>query len=169
MTIKNKTEYYRLAYALGNQPRTFGDVGEVDPASLPDIPLALRSVERVGGVFLPMRKRDVPRHNSYGYRLRVNETFPIEWVIAQGEVARTPDWHLSYSTDKMFFREAMQSRTTLDGYTAKLWMQGLMQEEFQHIEVLMEMFPDATIEWGWYSKPVGTWNSRLVLWEVRDY
>jgi hypothetical protein len=167
--ILSKSEYYRLANVLGNQPRTFGNLGEVNPSTLPDIPLALRSVERVGGVFLPLTKGEVPNTNPYPYEVRINETFPNEWVLYQGEVARMPDWHLAYSTERKFYRDAMQSRKVLEGYAARLFMEGIMGPYFDRILTLQDMYPDATIEWGYYSRPVGTWNEPLVLWEVRNY
>jgi hypothetical protein len=50
-----------------------------------------------------------------------------------------------------------------------LWIAKHIEREYEHLEEVWELYPDAIIEATMFSKPCGTLNRKLVIWEVRDY
>jgi hypothetical protein len=174
MNIRNKIltkkDYYELAPSLGNQPRTFGVLGKENLDSIPDIPLALRSIKKIGGQFIHLRKSELKNYYHLKGVVEINETYPPEKVIAHGECCLNPDWYLIYSTEKAYYREALRnSPRILKGYQARLWLEDTLGSYFEQITTLFEIYPDSTIEWAFFSVPVGVEKSRFILWEVRDY
>jgi hypothetical protein len=50
-----------------------------------------------------------------------------------------------------------------------LWLADVLEGEYEHLREIWELYPDAIIEATMFSKPCGTLNRKLVIWEVRDY
>ena len=57
----------------------------------------------------------------------------------------------------------------LVGQQAMFYLRDWLAEDYEVLEQIWDLYPDAVIEATRFSVPVGVLESRLVIWEVRDY
>jgi len=65
--------------------------------------------------------------------------------------------------------DLMENGREVGGLEALLVLRRYLQEDFEVLREIWEAYPDAVIEASRFSAPVGVLNSRLVVWEVRDF
>ena len=57
----------------------------------------------------------------------------------------------------------------LVGQQAMFYLRDWLAEDYEVLEQIWDLYPDAVIEATRFSVPAGVLESRLVIWEVRDY
>jgi len=185
MRIASKAEFYRLwrSGALGNRPRAWATVGEALASMAPLVAIrgSSASARRLGGAphwivwrdELEASCRDWHRQGFGAFAL--DEPAPDHLVLLQGEVCRT--WRgwggtLGVRTG-VRMREAMASGLlrAWSGLAVKALLdQYLDPSSREDIDALLDLYPDATIEFASYKCDVGIIPGRnTLIWEVRDY
>ena len=102
-----------------------------------------------------------------------HESMPDESLQIQGEVARdVGGLNLSYSVERrQAMREAMEHPSLASGLSARLILEYFLDANSREdIDMLLDLYPDAVIEFGTYERDVGLLPRRnTVIWEVRNY
>jgi len=102
-----------------------------------------------------------------------NQSAPDDKLILQGELTKNHlGFCLHYSTVKKPMALALkEEQKNISGLKAKTLLESIMlPQSFADIENLLELFPDAIIEFGVYSEIIGNLPGRnTIIWEVRDY
>jgi hypothetical protein len=65
--------------------------------------------------------------------------------------------------------DLIENGQEVQGLEALLVLRRYLQEDFEVLREIWESYPDAVIEASRFSAPVGVMDSKLVIWEVRDY
>ncbi|MDD5700087.1 MAG: hypothetical protein PHH00_02755 [Candidatus Nanoarchaeia archaeon] len=113
-------------------------------------------------------------------RLRFNQSMPDYALLIQGEVVRhvrhPPDYagalELTYTTVQKPMNEALREEMKFaGGIVAQIILQEKLDESsFADLWVLLELYPDAVVEFSTYAVKVGDIpNRNTVFWEVRNY
>lgn len=106
-------------------------------------------------------------------KFRFNESAPDDCLIIQGEFCESNEYKyiLSYSTDKVKMRDAMQYPNDLLGINAFHLMQKyLSKESMRNLKRLLATHPQAVIEFSVYDYFLGDIpENNTIFWEVRNY
>jgi hypothetical protein len=105
-------------------------------------------------------------------RVNFNESAPDERLVLQGEVSRfVGGLYLRYSTLKLPMRSAMKDARDVGGASAQAILRGVLTgSSYEDLDALLELYPDAVVEFGAYAKCLGAIPGRnAVIWEVRAY
>lgn len=180
--IRSKEDSYRLyqAGAFGNKLRTWDDL---DTLLSDDYcgDVSMRYASGYGKWFgYSISQKDIraelSRWLSEGADLgfvRFNETPPDDHLVFQGEIMTDIEYKyiLSYSTDKVSLRAAMEYPTEALGDAAmRLIYQHLSKASIQNVKRLMGMYQHAVIEFSTYDHHLGDIpGNNTVFWEVRNY
>ena len=93
-----------------------------------------------------------------------------ENVILQGEYSQGDTEMLFYSTEAMFFRDAMAHGVQKQGPGCRIILrQFLDTRSYDRLMDLAEAFPDHVIEFTTCNEPVGSDRLNTLVWEVRKY
>ena len=65
--------------------------------------------------------------------------------------------------------DLIENGREVQGLEAVLLLRRYLQEDFDVLQEIWDSYPDAVIEASRFSVPVGVLESKLVVWEVRDY
>lgn len=186
---KSKTEYYRRWFAgeFGNRPQVWATVEELLDsgwngrvtlrstevgAYLPryQIPVSNVPVEEV-----PQTVKELSRLGVETCKITVNETMPDERLLIQGELCRSEDGQLAFFFSQHPGRcnEALRiDGRSLFGLSARMALEIVRQEDpssFEDLQLLLELYPEAVIEFSTWSVKVGILCRNTVIWEVRAY
>ena len=105
--------------------------------------------------------------------LRFNQSMPNEHLVLQGEVMDyIGGWELTYTTIKKPMLQGLKEETKIArGLAAKIIIKTCMDSSsFEDLNALIEIYPNAVIEFSTYEKNVGDIPGRnTVFWEVRNY
>ena len=126
-----------------------------------------------GGAFVCMPKTDAVKEARSGKwkDALVSEQAPDDAIVVQGEFDGT--WaRISYVKRPMrfAFQEASEeiNRTQLMGLIGK--------EHYAHLDSILEAFnptdcvwKNPVVEWSLYSRPIGMFKERMIIWEIRNY
>lgn len=101
----------------------------------------------------------------------VSEATPDHQLVIQGELTRLFGLDLSFSREKnLSLREAMKVPHRVSGLSAQILLQSTLEpEDYDDLQVLLELYPDHVIEFSSFSVPLGNLNRHMVVWEVRKY
>ena len=179
MEIRTKRQFYELwsAGVLGNKLRTWELLTQAMKANLDRY--ALREQGKAGGGLHIFYSRDeLP--NSYcawireGRKFFIAETAEDEFQILQGEVCRTfRGWEGTLGQTKLPMREAMAQGLLIPRSGAETrWLlrNHLDPSSLDDLDDLLDLYPDAVIEFTAFSKDIGMIpNRNTVMWEVRNY
>jgi hypothetical protein len=182
-SIRYKTECYALYEAgfFGNKALTWASYKEIFESGWKGM-VCMRSkrnierrrvkynipLDRVPSEIRRWVEEGTPKNN-----IAFNQSMPDRSLLIQGEVCeRGGDFYLTYTTIKkpMNLGLAEEEKVT-SGLKAKIILQQTMSpSSYSDLEALLEIFPEAVIEFSTYSTPVGNINGRnTVIWEVRNY
>jgi hypothetical protein len=176
--IRSKREFYRLWHAglLGNRPRTWAGRDELMRAFVYGwrAPVVIRSAVIPGWQTM----YDVPITRALDLAmltpgLTFNECLDECEILLQGEVMRGErglELTGSRLPKKMKIALAEMSEHHV-GLAAKLLLDRYLSPASRDdIEALFDLYPDAVIEFGAYSRNVGDQPHRnTLIWEVRNY
>jgi len=107
--------------------------------------------------------------------ITANESAPDERLVVQGDVGRNPAGGgglvFRYSRDRVKMRTAMETATHAYGAEAVVLLDSyLSPDSLADVKELLELFPDAIVEFSAYEMNVGDKPGRnAVIWEVRNY
>lgn len=108
-------------------------------------------------------------------KITVNETMPDKRLLIQGELYRMDNGQLTffYSTSPGRLNESLvKDGRSLFGLQARLAL-GIVQREdpttFDDLQLLLDRYPEAVIEFSTWSVKVGRLNRKSIIWEVREY
>lgn len=180
--IKTKKEFYELynAGVLGNRALAWNSYEELSKSewrggvcirgqNIPqkevrfDIPF-----EKVQEEIEKLERAGFPRNT-----LKFNQSMPNESLVLQGEVIDyIAGWELTYTTVKKPMFQGMREETKIArGLAAKIIVETCMDpSSFEDLRTLLEIYPNAAVEFSTYSVSVGDIPGRnTVFWEVRNY
>ncbi len=125
-----------------------------------DIAKALADFEAKGVDIQTLYIRDIPDPNTE----RI-----IQGEVFQGDSGRL---YLFYTTGgNLNLRDDLKSRgSELEGLRASIALSHyLTPTELVNLEELLDKYPGNVCEFTVFSRPTGALNSRLVIWEMRNY
>jgi hypothetical protein len=181
MRIGSKAEFYRLwtAGCLGNKPRTWRELQPALDAHL--FTYGIREIGKAGGGKFELVAGGVHLEEAIGRWIKEGRT----WIIddgapnhlsqLQGEICCTTRGLEGYLAVRsgVSMREAMARGLLLprNGIVTRILLRHFCDAaSLDDIDLLLEMYPDATIELCTYSVNVGCIPGRnTIIWEVRDY
>jgi hypothetical protein len=112
-------------------------------------------------------------HGVESELITFHESMPDDDLLIQGEVTRNVGGlDLTYSLEPgLSMRDAMRHAQTASRLRAHLILNEFLDANSRDdLSLLLELYPDAVIEFGTYGRAVGTLPRRnTVIWEVRDY
>jgi hypothetical protein len=180
MEIRNKRTFYEQwrSGVLGNRPQTFAT--PMDAINSTAKMIGFREVGKAGGgkwEAVPRTRvwEAVARWNAEGRTYTLDGAAPNELTTLHGEVCRTERgiegwmavepkcaWRMAQSA--RIFRERTPLETRL---LIRRYMDPSSQDD---LEQLMELYPDAAIEFSCYPCSVGVLPRRnTLIWEIRNY
>ncbi len=176
MKVLTKHEFYRkfLAGDFGNRADQWMTVDAFEAGGYAG-PVGIRSL-RPGGLCLyhvpaaAVRATVAARWPDGQYN--ISPMMPDEHILIQGELARTPDWDLYYSHVQKPMRVALaEDPRRAAGLRARLILRHFLDaDSYADLELLLERYPDAAIEFSTYAVHVGVIPGRnTIIWEVRNY
>ena len=182
MKIRSKKQFYRLfeSGAFGNKAIAWRSFEEFLESGYKGS-IGIRYAENVNGLFVPdVPVEDVPktvlRLVSEGANIdhmKFSEYIPTSRVTMNGEVKDgETGLELTYSTVKDHMRESLRKgEQYARGLTARMLLrQHLWPSSYEDMMAIMDLYPEAVIEFTAYSKKVGSIPGRnAVIWEVRHY
>lgn len=180
MKIRSKAEFFRLSRAgvLGNTIRQWADPAEAAAARVPWYGIRAARGGGGGSHWVVMRKglkHALAQWRRSGVPFIVDETAPDGDVTLQGEVSRgVGGWTGTLGMRSgMRMREAMAAGLLrpMRGLAVKVLLDTFVDPSSREdIDALLELYPDAVIEFACYTRDVGVIPGRnTVIWEVRDY
>jgi hypothetical protein len=178
--IRTKAEFYRLweAGCLGNKLRTWRDPAEAYRSGAPVV--GFREIGKAGGGKLQIVCREAIVPTAHDWRMdgrayMICEAAPDERGTIQGEVMRgVGGWRgtLGLSTG-LRMREAAARGLLVPraGAAVVALMDRYMDPSSRDdVEDLLELYPDAVVEFTCYECMVGSLPGRnTIIWEVRNY
>lgn len=181
--IRTKAEMFRLwnAGALGNKLQTWKPGEQLPPGP----PVGIRYADPRGGggrCDYDVPRREVPARLEEWRAAGLNpeyavicETAPDHRATLQGEIRDTEHIGLRGFLElhsKMRMRTAINAGK-LKPYgplaTRMLMRQYMDEPSREHVEALLETYPDATIEFTCYDFKIGHLSQNTIIWEVRNY
>ena len=181
MIVKDKREAFALYHGgkFGNKLRTWDTVKDFVYSRY--VGLVTMRYKGHGGAWVAY---NVPhdqvadtakqwiREGADPLRIVVNESAPDDRLTMQGEVVLVPQGlALFYSTEKTKMRIAMQNGIQVYHREANALMRRYcFPSSYDDLMDLLQMYPDAAIEFSCYAMAVGDCRGRnTVIWEVRNY
>jgi hypothetical protein len=185
MVVSSKSVNYRLyeSGAYGNKLRTWKSLGELERSRYSGR-IVMRYKGMGGGSQFPRLGeqltfdevvaaiRDWRRLGASEDDIRFNEAAPDGALLIQGEVMRSTDYlSLFWSREKTTMRRALRNARQSYGLSALfLLRQNLYPSSMDDMEILLDEYPGAVIEFSAYGCAVGNCLHRnAVIWEVRNY
>lgn len=178
--IRTKREFFELweAGLLGNKLRTWRDWREAYASGVS--PVGFRQIGRAGGGRLDIVGHDqIPGMADTWAKAQlpymICEAAPDERATIQGEVCRTVGgWAglLGHVREGRRMRESMaagdlvpvQGLQVLD--LVNRYMDASSRDD---LDALLEIYPDASVEFTCYTVKVGFLQRNTIFWEVRNY
>jgi hypothetical protein len=171
--IRTKSEFYRQWHAgsLGNRPRTWRTADELRASGWPN-PVVIRSActpgwKTVYGAPVEQALRIAPPGATF------NQLLDDSRILLQGEAMRGERGiELTYSTVTKPMKVALAEESRqATGLTARAILDHfLCPSSRDDLEALWDLYPDAVIEFGVYSRNLGDQPHRnTLIWEVRNY
>ena len=180
MKISSKAEFFHLwkAGVLGNRTNLWDDPQRAFDSGAPEI--GFRELGKSGGGAWTKVSRnhvfDTAREwTNLGRRFILDDGCPDELRILQGEICRSCRGLEGFldTTAKLPMRKAMAAghMRHCSGATVLALLDKFMDPSSQDdIRDLLDLYPDATIEFSCFSVDVGVFPGRNTLfWEVRNY
>ena len=180
MIIPNKAEFFRLweAGVLGNRTNIWRHPEEAYLSGAPEI--GFREVGRAGGGAWTRCPReqvfDVARQwSSLGRKFIMDDGCPDEKRLIQGEICRTYRGLEGYIDvgAKLPMRGAAAAghmKNYSGSMVAWLTQKYMDPSSLDDLYMLLDLYPDATIEFTTFSVDVGVFPNRNTLfWETRNY
>ena len=181
MRIATKAEFFRLweAGVLGNKLRTWRDPQAAQSSGVPLV--GFRQVGIAGGGAFEMTPNDqilavASRWQSLERPFIVCEAAPDHLGTIQGEVCRTYrglEGYLAFITNGQRMRDSMREgalRPVRGVQVLDLLARYMDPSSRDDVDALLDLYPDATIEFTCYRQDVGCLPARnTIFWEVRDY
>lgn len=178
--IRSKADFYRLweAGVLGNKLRTWRDVDQAFSSGV--TPIGFREVGKAGGGKLDIVDRSLLAETAARWRAESRtfvlcEAAPDQLATIQGEVCRTVGgWHglLGRVFNGRRMRDSMAAgdlRPCQGVQVVDLLDRFMDPASRDDLNGLLEIYPDATVEFTCYSVDVGFLNRNTIFWEVRNY
>ena len=181
MEIRTKAEFFRLweAGVLGNKLRTWRDPNE---AVISGVPLVgFRQIGAAGGGRFQLVENAhildaALKWTLDGLSFMVCEAAPDQHAMLQGEVCRLlGGWHgaLGINMQGIRMRDAMARgllKPCRGVQVVDLLNRFMDVNSREDLEGLLELYPDATVEFTCYRYEVGCLPARnTIFWEVRNY
>jgi len=183
MKIKTKKEFYKLYKneLLGNKLRSFDNINELFNSDYAgNVSIRYKDKNRED-----FKKYHIPVYDALQFciskslysntdinKFYFNESPPDHKLLIQGEVFRFDDGlNLLYSFEKIPLSTAMnyanQALRSQALYILKYYMD---PNSYNDLEILLDTYDNAVIEFGVYSCDVGIIKNRnTIFWEVRNY
>lgn len=179
MKINTKAEFYRLwkANTLGNRTQLWNDPRDAFDSGVPWV--GFREVGKAGGgAWVKVPRSDIFRTAldwcDLGRNFIMDDGAPTCYTL-QGEVCRTYrglEGYLCGPTD-LPMRRAMAAGLfrSYSGSEVLVLLDRYMDPSSRDdLEALLDLYPDATIEFGCFAVDVGLFPGRnCIFWEVRNY
>jgi hypothetical protein len=179
--IRTKTEFFQLweAGVLGNKLRTWRDPEEAVASGCPII--GFRQIGVAGGGKLAIvpaaQVQDIAQQwRAEGLRWMLCEAAPDEHATIQGEVCRgLGGWQglLGLVVNGKRMRDSMRDgdlKPVAGVQVVDLLNRYMDPASRWDLDQLLDLYPDATVEFTCYTKEVGFLPSRnTIMWECRDY
>ena len=175
-SIDTKADMYALLNrgVLGNTARVFASLEEAEKYHAP---VNIRSRQGSGKGFkygvapADLRAASQEFIRSGITELQYNEAMPDDLLLLQGEISRDIfHLYLRYDdTPGRNMREAMANCKHVSGLAADMLLKSRMTpSDYDDVCDLLDIWPDAVIEFSTYSEGVGQARCRnTVVWEVR--
>jgi hypothetical protein len=182
MEIRNKREFYRLweAGELGNRTLLWHDVRDI-PQHIRKVGFRQIGIKSGGaGAWTLVERKDAEataaEWKSAGRNFIMDGSVPNEYSILQGEVCRTelglqsflaigyglPPMRRSMAAGLHSHRGYLATKLLLDSY--------LDPSSRDDLDLLLERYPDAAIEFTVFDVRVGVFPHRnTIFWETRNY
>jgi hypothetical protein len=190
MLIRTKKDFYQLSARglCGNTMQAWGDVEEYWPHRHRYPRVGIRDGVSTGGVFVPRVAYQRLRYTlslfypNGGYI--ITEVPPLasrNLSSLQGELSWGPydqdqaGWILHYTHSSGYMRQRLaETGQHAYGWGAQRLLKGHMStSEYREIMELFERYTEDSqypvIEFTMMRKPMGRYNRRLVIWEIRHY
>ena len=184
--IRRKSDMYKLYEqgALGNKLRTWSSTDELAASGYSgSVTLRYKGKAGVGGWcaydLAPDKVAETVAtwvgEGADPKLIVANESAPDERLLVQGDVGRNPAGGgglvFRYSTERVKMRVAMETATHAYGAEASALVGGYLSAgSLADVQELLELYPDAIVEFSAYEMTVGERPGRnAVIWEVRDY
>ena len=182
MEIKTKDEFYRLYHGmrLGNRLRTFDTYADLCSSGYRGY-VSMRYKAAGADAFkayyvptyeVPIRMGQFAQQGADPDLFTFNESAPDDELVIQGELCHTiGGLHLSYSGAKVSMREALSQASQVSGLMAKSVLETYLRPaSYDMVQELIDLYPDAAIEFGIYSRCIGVLlGHNTIIWEVRNY
>jgi len=186
LIISSKQFYYELAeiYRFGNRFRTWdgvdawldsGYAGSIRFRSkVPGSKLFTTGKPYEGGQTIMRAYEAALQLGETPGNIIFCEPAPEEYLTFQGEVCEGQfgELCLTWSTEPgITNREAMTRPTGKhSGLSANIIAKHFLDlEDYEWLLALLEQYPDHAVEFSAYSIPVGPFDARMVVWEVRAF
>lgn len=178
MKILNKNDMYRLLKCgrLGNTMRMWDSVDDVLKSGYTGI-VSLRSM--VVGSPIKLYNVPVEELSQVFHQYRLPPTTVIlenpakdNQRVFQGEVCRGLNGlYLIHTTNQGPLRTALEAGHDMaSGLIAKMTMQHFVDPYgYDWIDLLLDDFEDCVIEFTTFANNLGMFNTRTIIWEVRNY
>lgn len=181
VNIRNKAQFFELwkAGVLGNRTNLWDSVYEAieDRATS----FGFRQIGKTGGgawtrVNTPAEAIEVSNEwRSLGRKFIVDDGCPDDKRILQGEICRTYKGMEGFldTTSKLPMRQAIAAghmKHCSYGTCIGLLNRYMDPSSRDDLDQLLELYPDAAIEFSCFSVNVGVFpNRKTIFWEVRNY
>lgn len=178
--IRNKREFYRLwkQNLLGNRPILFESPEEAANYSGPYV--GIREVGAAGGgwfrIVRPWEVLNVCHiWKDLGKEFVLDGAVPNDRCLLLGEITQTFRGWEGYLAirPKVPMRAAMKDGLLkpVSGLRVRLLLEHFMDSSsYEDVRELLDLYPDATIEFGCYDVQVGILpNRNTIIWETRCY
>lgn len=172
--IDSKAQFYRLysAGVLGNRSHQWFSLADFLSSGFTG-EVGIRSLKAGGRCQYYVKSGEVAERlrqfwPSDGYN--ISPMMPPTLLV--GEIGCYPDWFLYYSTNGQQMRDALRAAPQwAEGLKARVILKHYMDpHSWGDLQDLMDLYPDAAIEFGVYNQPVGILPHRnTIIWEVRNY
>lgn len=180
MQIRSKAEFYRLwkAGVLGNRPATFNTAAEAYASGCGIV--GIREIGAAGGGKFEIAQRaeiheKLQQWDAEGRRYSLDGGVRNELVTLQAEVCRsfTGLGGIAAVRSGVNVRAAMAAGLfkPVTAVTIRALMTQFMDASSREdVDALLDLYPDATVEFACFSVNVGVIpNRNTLIWEVRDY
>lgn len=175
MGPRNKAEFYQgwKALRFGNRVRMWAGQEELAASDYGGTVSARSTV--AGGLCVYGVPAEVATSSLVYAGMAFNESAPDAHLLLQGELchdSRLGGYYLFASAEKLPMRKALASSGQHHrGLGALLLLRAVCNPKgFDMLMELLDLYPDAVIEFGAYSRNLGEIpGHNTVVWEVREY
>jgi len=170
---QNKVQHYKLYLKgfYGNKPLAWRNGTEMWDSGYRGL-CTVRGRKSNSGVSL--RQYGVPAEKARHSPDFVNETMPDTALLIQGEFSQHIEHiDLQYSRIKGIPNQQAMSATPSEharGIKARCILQHFLDPvSYDHVDLLMDCYPQAVIEFSTFRVSVGDLGWNTIFWEVRNY